>query len=87
MGHPVPDLCPIHRATGHSCPGCGMTRAFVLLWRGRLRQAVISNPASPFFFATLVWLAIEPIRRRVRQPLPVSVPSPTQQEQVTDEFR
>jgi len=89
LGRPVPDLCPIHRATGHNCPGCGMTRAFVLLWRGRLRQAVRSNPASPFVFATLVWLAIEPIRQRARrQFFPVSVPplNPTGVRD-TDEFR
>lgn len=62
MGRALPDLCPIHRATGHKCPGCGMCRAFVLLWRGRLREAIRSNPASPFVFAAFVWLAVEPRR-------------------------
>ncbi len=62
LRRPLPDLCPIHRATGHNCPGCGMTRAFVFLWRGRLRQATKSNPASPFVFAALVCLALGPMR-------------------------
>jgi hypothetical protein len=57
---PLPDLCPIHRVTGHKCPGCGMTRALVLLWRGRPRQAIRSNPASPFVFAALLYLAFAP---------------------------
>lgn len=81
MGRPVPDLCPIHRVTGHRCPGCGMTRAFVLLWRGRFRQALLSNPASPFLFATLVWLALEPLRPpQRRQFAPVSVQPTNPQE-------
>jgi hypothetical protein len=67
MSHPLPDLCPIHRVTGHKCPGCGMGRAFVLLWRGRLRQAIRSNAASPFVFAVLVWLAVAPMRPSKRR--------------------
>jgi hypothetical protein len=75
IGHPVPDLCPIHRATGRNCPGCGMLRAFALLWRGRLRQAIGSNPASPFVFAALVWLVVEPKRPpERRQFMPASTP-------------
>lgn len=58
LRRPLPDICPIHRATGHNCPGCGMARAFVLLWRGRLRQATRSNPASPFLFTALICLAL-----------------------------
>lgn len=79
LGHPVPGLCPIRRVTGHRCPGCGMSRAFVLLWRGRARDAIRSNPASPFVFAALLGLALEPLRsaigsRRTRRP---TVPKPT----------
>lgn len=58
LRRPLPDLCPIHRATGHNCPGCGMGRAFVLLWRGQFRQAVRSNPMSPIVFTAFVCLAI-----------------------------
>lgn len=53
-----------------------MGRAFVLLWRGRLRQAVRSNPASPFVFAALVWLAVGPMRPpQQRQFIPASDPA------------
>jgi hypothetical protein len=58
LRHPLPDLCPIHRATGHNCPGCGMARAFVLLWRGQLREAIKSNPLSPIVFIAFICLAI-----------------------------
>lgn len=71
-GRALPDLCPIHCATGRNCPGCGMGRAFVLLWRGRLRQAVGSNPASPFLFAALIWLAVAPLRPPERRQSPSS---------------
>lgn len=73
MRRPLPALCPIHRATGHRCPGCGMCRAFVLLWRGHLRQAVRSNSASPFVFAALFWLAVEPMRPPERRQFTPSV--------------
>lgn len=76
MGRPLPDLCPIHRATGHNCPGCGMARAFVFLWRGQVGRAIRSNPASPFVFAALIWLALEPMRPpERRQFIPASVPA------------
>lgn len=55
---PLPSLCPIHRTTGHNCPGCGMTRAFVLLWRGQLREAIRSNPLSPIVFIAFICLAL-----------------------------
>jgi len=58
LGRPLPDLCPIHRGTGRNCPGCGMTRAFVLLWRGQVREAIRSNPVSPFLFIAFICLAI-----------------------------
>lgn len=70
IGRTVPDLCPIHRLTGHDCLGCGMFRAFVLLWRGRPRQAIRSNRASPFVFAALAWLAVEPKRPPQRREFP-----------------
>jgi hypothetical protein len=57
----IPELCLFHRVTGRRCPGCGMSRAFVLLWRGRIQEAIRSNPASPFLFATLFWLALRPV--------------------------
>jgi hypothetical protein len=44
-----------------------MCRAFVLLWRGRLRQAVRSNAASPGAFIALIWLAVEPKRPAERR--------------------
>ncbi|MEW5742206.1 MAG: DUF2752 domain-containing protein [Myxococcota bacterium] len=44
------DICPLHRATGLPCPGCGMTRSLAALTQGDFSAAAGLNP-----FAFLVW--------------------------------
>ena len=39
-----PPLCLFHRATGHPCPTCGVTRAGVALLHGRVQSALTFNP-------------------------------------------
>jgi hypothetical protein len=53
-GRSLPVLCPIRRLTGHHCPGCGMTRACILLFRLRIGMALRTNPFSPFLLGFLV---------------------------------
>lgn len=36
--------CPTKRLLGLPCPGCGLTRAFLLLLHGRVSDAVVMNP-------------------------------------------
>lgn len=72
----IPELCLFHRATGRRCPGCGMSRAFVLLWRGRVREAIKSNPASPLMFAALAWLAWRPMVHMGRRAVGYGRPTP-----------
>jgi hypothetical protein len=57
-GRKVPDLCLIHRTTGRRCPGCGMARAFLCIWRGRLRDAHALNPVALPLFAALVTVLV-----------------------------
>jgi len=45
--------CAFHSATGIPCPGCGMTRAFLLLSELRLGEAFAANPASPALVAAM----------------------------------
>jgi len=40
----------------HPCPGCGMTRAFDLLWMGQFRQALSMNKFAPIVFILLWWI-------------------------------
>lgn len=48
--------CPIRLSTGLPCPGCGITRAAVLLLTGRWRQAWRMNPVIfPIALAVLYY--------------------------------
>lgn len=40
------DLCVFHRLARLDCPGCGLTRAFLLIPRGEFAQALRLNVAS-----------------------------------------
>ncbi|MCU0698534.1 MAG: DUF2752 domain-containing protein [Myxococcaceae bacterium] len=45
-----PDLCPLHRATGWPCPGCGVTRGLVSFAHARFDEALHWNP-----FVFVLW--------------------------------
>lgn len=47
---PLPSTCVSHRIFGFSCPGCGLTRSFVLTARGDLGGALRANPVGPALF-------------------------------------
>jgi hypothetical protein len=40
---PVPPLCPLHEYLGIPCPGCGLTRSFILLAEGKFVKAFEMN--------------------------------------------
>lgn len=42
-----PPLCPYRLFTGHSCPGCGLTRGVGSLLRGRWHEAITMHPLAP----------------------------------------
>jgi len=39
-------FCLFQSLTGFPCPGCGMTRAFIQLSQGHIREAIALNPMS-----------------------------------------
>lgn len=49
-----PPLCPYRFLTGHTCPGCGLTRAIGALVRGRWHEAVTLHPLAPVVVALVV---------------------------------
>lgn len=52
-------LCIYRRVTGVECGGCGLTRGFVQLAHGDLREALRLNPMAPLLFMWVVWRAVE----------------------------
>jgi len=64
LGAPLLHLpCLITLATGHHCPGCGLTRALSSLWLGRWREAIALNSLSPAVFCLLIALFCLQVRR------------------------
>ncbi len=47
--------CAFRTLTGFACPGCGMTRAFLLLSQLRIDDALATNPAAPFLAGAMLW--------------------------------
>jgi len=62
---PVP-LCLFKGLTGLDCPGCGMTRAFLLIGHGRFAAAAAVHPASIPAFLIVAGMAMTGIARIVR---------------------
>ena len=62
---PVP-LCLVKGLTGLDCPGCGMTRAFLLLGHGRFADALAAHPASVPAYVIVAGFAVTGIARIVR---------------------
>ena len=57
LGHSF-DFCPIHRATGLPCPGCGMTRAMAAVSQGHFDLALGANPFVVMVGPFLLLLAL-----------------------------
>ena len=52
--------CVVRAVTGIPCPGCGMTRAFLLLSQLRLDDAMEANPLAPCLAAAMAWRLVRP---------------------------
>lgn len=47
--------CPFHAVSGLPCPGCGMTRAFLLLGQLRVGAALAAHPLAPGLLLVMLW--------------------------------
>ena len=54
----LPPVCAFRRLTGLPCPGCGLTRSWVLTAHGRLRQASNRHPFGPPTFLLSLLLVL-----------------------------
>lgn len=50
----MPSICPFFNITGIPCPGCGLTRSFVCLAHGHVREALLWHPLGPVMFSAAV---------------------------------
>jgi len=60
-------LCPWYHLSGHPCPFCGMTRAFVAITHFDIQAAIEFNPGSPLIYGAFVymlWASTSALRRR-----------------------
>jgi hypothetical protein len=62
---PLP-LCAVKALTGLDCPGCGMTRAFLLIGHGRIAEANGMHPGSVPAYLIVAGMALAGIARIVR---------------------
>lgn len=52
-------LCPFHAITGKHCPGCGMSRAFLLLGQLKIKEALDFNLFSvPLFLLMVIYFTL-----------------------------
>ena len=54
----LPSVCLFYHLTGLPCPGCGLTRSFVCLGHGHLRDSLHWHPLGPIIYGVflLLWL-------------------------------
>ena len=50
--------CPILLATGIPCPGCGLSRAIIMLLKGDLQDSMKLHIFAPIFLTALIALTI-----------------------------
>lgn len=53
-------ICTIRMLTGIPCPGCGMTRAFLLVSQGKIYEATMMHP---FWIPIIILAVIFPVLR------------------------
>ena len=54
----IPFRCLFRSLTNHECPSCGLTRSFVAVAHGRLKDAVVFHPGGPVLFALFALLSL-----------------------------
>ena len=76
-GRRLPPLCAFRLLTGHRCPGCGMTRGFLYMFRLEPLNALRANPMSPVIFAITATSVADSAQRLLsRTTPPAGAPPP-----------
>lgn len=62
--------CPFFRLTGVPCPGCGLTRACMLLLRGEVQASIKFHAFAPIFLVLIAMLIMSTLLpRSMTEPL------------------
>jgi hypothetical protein len=72
----LPTVCPFYTLTGLPCPLCGLTRAFVFLGHGQLRESLHWHPIGWLLYTLFVlfWLRAGVTLIRGKVFIPMSAP-------------
>jgi hypothetical protein len=54
----LPSMCLTHEISGFECPGCGLTRSFVLITHGRLRDSLQCHRLGILLFGFFLYQAV-----------------------------
>lgn len=54
----LPTVCVSKRVFGVSCPGCGLTRAFVLIAHGRFVESLAVHRAGLAIYGFVLWQVV-----------------------------
>jgi hypothetical protein len=66
-GFKLPPLCAFRLVTGRRCPGCGMTRGFLYMFRGDVRSAIRANHLTPVAFVLTAREVARAVSRMLRR--------------------
>ncbi|MBN1623217.1 MAG: DUF2752 domain-containing protein [Clostridia bacterium] len=58
------DLCLFRRLTGLPCPSCGMTRAYISLFKGNIANAFFMHPLFPLVPVIMILLIVSRYRKK-----------------------
>ena len=62
-------VCPFFRLTGIPCPGCGLTRAVILLLKGDFRDSLRFHAFAPIFLlAAVAFILVLLLPKSIIQP-------------------
>ena len=51
-------ICPIASVSGFPCPGCGLTRAFALLFTGHFVEAINMHACILLWVPLIIWMGL-----------------------------
>lgn len=64
---PQESFCLFQRTAGFDCPGCGLTRAFLLIPRGQWHAVWMYNPAAFFIYTLFLFWIVKIVLQKLKK--------------------